>query len=319
MERPSTRQLLAAFGVPLLIVIAATLYLLIVNDRLPEQVAIHWGGDGAADGFISRANLPWFVAAITFAVSAPFVAISIMSTSKSFSPGLFHALPASLSAFLGVVMVLTATVSLDSTEAPNFPTWVIPVSLAVAFGAGVIASKLAGPAPAIADTAAPAPSSAERFPIPEGQTAVWSGRTPMGRNLMALVAFFAFMNIVVAGVTSWWLLGLVVVTVLVILTTSSFDVTAGPSGVRVAGVLGFPRTTVPLNQIVMAEAGSVKAMQFGGFGWRVRGKGQTAVLTRSGPALTVTRTDGAQLHVTLDDPERPAAVISALLDQRSSV
>ena len=303
---------------PLLVIVAATLYLLLINDRLPEQVATHWSADGVADGFTSRSNLPWLVAAITFGVSAPFIALSIMSTSKSFLPGLFHALPSGLVAFLGALMLFTATISLDETEAPNFPIWVLPASLVVAFAAGILATKVAGPAPSIVHTNSPAPADAERFPLAEGKTAVWSDRTPMGRNLLGLIAFIAVLNTVIAGLTSWWLLAVAAVLVLIIFATSTFDVTAGPSGVRVAGVFGFPRTTVPLNQITAAEAGSIRALHFGGFGWRVR-NGQTAALTRSGPALTLTRTDGAQLHVTLDNPDRPAAVISSLLDRRANV
>lgn len=319
MARPSARQLLAAFGIPLLVIAAVTLYLLFINDRLPEQVATNWGVDGSANGFTSRGNLPWLVAIMSFVASAPLVALAIMSSSKSFMPGLLHSLPSGLAVFIGTLMALTASVSLDADSSPDFPVWVIPTSLAFAVGAGVIAAKLAGTGPEIATTDAPASSDAARFPLGEGETAVWSGRTPMGRNLIGLIAFIAVMNTLIAGFTSWWLLALVAMMILVILVTSVFDVTAGPSGVRVAGVLGFPRTTVPLNQITAAEVGAVRARNFGGFGWRVGRKGQSAVLTRSGPALSLTRTDGAQLHVTLDNPERPAAVISSLLDQRASV
>lgn len=72
MTRTSSRQLLAAVGVPLLVIVVATIYLVVIRDRLPEQVATHWGADGVADGFTSRSNLPWLVAAIAFAVSARF-------------------------------------------------------------------------------------------------------------------------------------------------------------------------------------------------------------------------------------------------------
>ena len=57
-------------------------------------------------------------------------------------------------------------------------------------------------------------------------------------------------------------------------------------------------------------------MDFGGWGLRQGLSGETAVITRTGPALVLTRTDGAVLRVSMDDPEEPAAVMSTLLDRR---
>ena len=45
--------------------------------------------------------------------------------------------------------------------------------------------------------------------------------------------------------------------------------------------------------------------------------GNDAILTRSGPSLVVTRTDGAVLHITVDDPATPASIMASLLDRRA--
>ena len=158
---------------------------------------------------------------------------------------------------------------------------------------------------------------AARLDLPEGQTGVWAGRTASGKALLIVPAIAIIIGVIVGAFTSWWVLLFISIVQLVLFAMSNFHVTAGPTGLRVSGLLGFPRITVPLAEIAEASSGDVRAREYGGWGWRIR-KGSTAVLTRSGPALTVTRTDGAQLHVTIDDPEKPAALLSTLLDRRAS-
>ncbi len=60
--------------------------------------------------------------------------------------------------------------------------------------------------------------------------------------------------------------------------------------------------------------GGVDAWEYGGWGIRL-GK-DTAVITRSGPALVVNRSDGAALRVSLDDPDEPVSVMNSLMDRR---
>jgi hypothetical protein len=71
-------------------------------------------------------------------------------------------------------------------------------------------------------------------------------------------------------------------------------------------------------EVVRADPGEVDAWSFGGWGIRIGANNETAVLTRSGPALVVTRTDGADLRISLDEPESAAATVATLLDRRSS-
>ncbi len=309
------RRFAATTLLPMALILSVALFLLVVNDRLPEQVATHWGADGAADGFTDRGSLPWWTTAISLGIVLPLALISHRLSPQSFVPTVLHGLPAGVAGFIAAMVVFSTWVQLDGGDG-GLQTWVLPASIAVGLGFAGIASLIAGTPNAAPTTTAPAPADADRYPLDDEQTAVWSGRTATGRMLPVLLACIVIMHTVNAAFTSWWLLAIAAPVVLVVLASTSFDVTAGPAGVRVAGMLGFPRITVPLPEITEASASTVKASSFGGWGLRVR-KGATAVLTRSGPALTLTRTDGAMLHVTLDDPEKPAALISTLLDRRS--
>ena len=313
-----SRQLVAVTVFPLLVVVAVVVYLLVINDRLPAEVATHWGADGTADGFTSRSALPWLVGGLMIAATIPMSLLALwVNRSATFVPRTVNGISAWMASFIGVLTVSSVVPQLDTTVAPDLSLFVIAPAFAIAFLAGFVGAAIAGSPPPAPKTTAAAPADAPRHSLQDGQTAVWSGRTSSGIAIQVTLALAVIVTVIVGAFSSWWVLFINAIVAMIIAAMSNFNVTAGPTGLRVSGVLGFPRITVPLNEITQATAGTVRALEFGGWGWRIR-KGQTAVLTRSGPALTVTRTDGARLHVTIDDPEKPAAVISTLLDQRAT-
>ena len=193
----------------------------------------------------------------------------------------------------------------------------LPAALAAAALGAAAATLIAGAPGTPPSTSSPAAPEADRYPLGETEVASWNGQTATGRVLLVLAAI-TFVGFGVGAVmTSWFMLIPAALLALIILAGSQFSVSAGPGGVRVAGVAGFPTVTVPLDQIESVEAGSVSAKSFGGWGLRKSLSGHDAVLTRSGPALVVTRTDGAKLHITIDDPALPASIMASLLDRRS--
>jgi glutamine cyclotransferase len=87
--------------------------------------------------------------------------------------------------------------------------------------------------------------------------------------------------------------------------------------VAVRGVLGWPRTQVPLTTITHADVEDVHPMAYGGWGWRMR-TDRTAIVTSSGPGLVVHRSDGASLVVTVDGADEAAGVVNRLVDRREA-
>ncbi len=312
-----SRQILAVATIPALVTGALLFYLALVNDRLPLEVATHWGPDGVADGFTARSSLQWQLAGLMVLVTLPLTLLALfLRGATAFTPKAVNGLPAGVAFFMGALFFLSIQPQLETTTPPDLGLWVIPVALVIGLIGGAVAAAIGGSPPAAPASAAPAPADAERLDLPEWQTGVWAGRTSSGKALLIAPVLVLVTGVIVGALTSWWVVVFTAVVILLALSMSSFDVTAGPTGVRVSGLLGFPRITVPLAEIAEASSENVRAMSFGGWGWRIK-KGQTAVLTRSGPALTVTRTDGAKLHVTIDDPEQPAALLSTLLDRRA--
>lgn len=122
----------------------------------------------------------------------------------------------------------------------------------------------------------------------------------------------------------WGAGGVIIATLLTALVplvaSTRFGVTLGPGGMTVAGPLGgWPGLAVPLDTVTGATTTTIRPFQYGGWGIRMQpGGATTAVVTRSGPALRLDRTDGSAVVVSLEAPEEAAAVVNALLDQRST-
>ena len=315
------RRLLATFIFPLIITFALLAALLLLRSELPSEVASHWGISGEPDGFTSRDALPWISAGLVAAITLPAGLLIARTTPSIIAPRGISAIPATLAAFVsGLIMAATIPqIDLDATEVLSFrtPWWAIPVAVVSALVAAILAFTLTGRPDEAPTTSAPAEAGATRYPLDDGEVAVWSGETAKGWVLLAL-GLATFVGFAISAVlTNWWILVPATLVTGFMYAMSRFSVTAGPSGVRVVGIFGYPQITVPLSQIESAEAGVAKALKFGGWGLRKSFKGNDAVLTRSGPALVVSRTDGAKLHITLDDPASPASVISSLLDRRA--
>ena len=180
-----------------------------------------------------------------------------------------------------------------------------------------LAAWAVGPDDPVPSTSEPGPVGAARVELADGHTVVWSGRTPVSTVILIIATVLVMLGLVIGWTAGWFILPILGPVAAVLVGTSMYRITIGPNGLRVAGLLlGFPRVNVALPQIASAEAGSVSARSFGGWGLRLRANGESAVIIRSGPALVVRRTDGASLRVSLDSPEQAAAVITTLLDRR---
>lgn len=311
----------ASLVLPLTLVIGLLVTLLLLSGSLGPEVATHWTINGEPDGFTSTSALPWMAAGFTALIVLPLGVVIARSKQSIISPRGLTALPAAMAMFIGVLLLSSVfpQVDLDDQGVRTFttPWWVMPAAIVAGLVGAGLATLIAGRPETPPSTNAPASPDADRYPLEGNQIASWTGQTAAGRVSYALAALAFIGFSISAFMTSWWLLIPGSLIAMIILVGTNFAVSAGPGGVRVTGVAGFPTVTVPLDQIESVEAGSVKASSFGGWGLRKGFSGDDAVLTRSGPALVVKRTDGARLHITIDDPATPASILASLLDRRA--
>ena len=313
-----TRNALAVVWLPLAAVLTSVLLLIAISDRLPAQVATHWGAGGVADGFTDAALLPIISGSLMLLVGGLMAAVAAAARNAPVGGRLVMGLPLGVVTFIGTTISALTVVQIDTTSPPELPGFVIPLALVLGL-LGWLAASAISQVETVPRTSAPAPASAARLPLDDGHTVVWSGTTPPARPIPYIAAGVGILATVL-GLLAHWSIALILVPVLALLIASTtYRVTAGPGFVQAAGLLfGFPRVRLPLDQVTSATAGTVRAWDFGGWGIRTSLANESAVVTRSGSALVIERTDGAVLRISMDDPETPAAVISTLLDRRSS-
>jgi hypothetical protein len=114
----------------------------------------------------------------------------------------------------------------------------------------------------------------------------------------------------------WMVVGLAALIAVLIGLLSFVVVQVDERGVTVRSPLGWPRTRVPLDEIVRADVTPVKPLRdFGGWGWRVGRGGRVGIVLRAGEALLVERTGDRSLVVTVDGAPTAAGLVNALADR----
>ena len=311
------RRSVATVVLPIVAIAGALLVFASFQDRLPDQVATHWGVNGTADRFMSKGSLPIFLAGFSAIMGGLFAVIAISVQRSMIGLRFLRAMPLALVSFILSLGLILTGIQLDGGDANTLPGWAIPLALLIGVSGWVLAAWIVGADEVLPSTNAPGPAGATRVGLAEGSTAVWSGQTPVANVIPVLAAILIVLAFALGWFAGWFLLAILLPVAALLVGSSMYRITVGPNGLRVAGILfGLPRIRVPLDQMASAEAGTVNAWSFGGWGLRMGVNGESAVITRSGPALIVHRTDGAALRVSLDNPEELAAVLTTLMDRR---
>lgn len=149
------------------------------------------------------------------------------------------------------------------------------------------------------------------------RTGIRWGGVVGSRALAVVFAILAVVSLVVTIVTgNWALIGLVVaMNVAAVLTF--WSVRVDDRGLEARGTFGWPRVRVAVEDIQDVAVVDVHAMRdWAGWGLRFRHNGDTGVVLRSGPSLSVTTKRGRRTVVTVREPERAVAMLKRVLEDR---
>ncbi|NNF63210.1 MAG: hypothetical protein HKN07_03050 [Acidimicrobiia bacterium] len=288
-------------------------YLMYRND-LPDRFATHFGSSGP-DGSMTPGQF------LTLTTVLLLVGIGGMA-SVAVSRGPLHPMTAWLGGVLGgffaglfggiFAFTILMQHDLDDWRQASGPGWLILGSLtaAVVFAgaAGWLTSRLPIQQPDIPDTAA-----TPTMLLAEHEHAVWSARLH-NRWLLVIGVCITIAGVVFALYIQWWTLLPMATSGLAVLTFASLRVRADGDGLHVSyGILPWPRTHIPVNQIETASVIDIRPMEWGGWGYRgsLKLMNQAAVVHRAGPGLRLDLKDGKVFAVTVDNPETPAALLNA--------
>ncbi|GAB2917162.1 hypothetical protein GCM10027047_13760 [Rhodococcus aerolatus] len=304
--RPALVVVLAA--VPALVVLVTRL---VWSAELPALLPTHWSGLGRPDGYTARGTVLTVAQAVTAgaAVVAAGAVLALLATTTRAARSRVRA-TAVLACVVGgvgattAVTVVWATLAAGGNQDATLGARVLLVLLGLAWGLLPLLLLPRGDGRAHHDDP---PSTMD---LGDGERAAWHTSVHSAPLLGALGA--ALVLLVVVAVVAAPVAGvLVVVPLAVLVVLGRVRVSVDRRGLRVRGGLGVPLRTVPPARVARADAAEVRAVEWGGWGYRV-GPGRAALVLRSGPGLVVELTDGTRFAVTLDDAATPAALLNTL-------
>ncbi|WP_031272719.1 hypothetical protein, partial [Curtobacterium sp. B8] len=213
---------------------------------------------------------------------------------------------------LATAWIVTGALAL--TGADRFSPWWTLLFLAVGVAAAAIS------VPPVWRSAPPVPvRSAPSLDVASGARVAW--RSHVGSTWFIVMGIAV---IVLGVVTAVWTTvtssgsavvsgAVLLVAGLAVLVLARVEVTVDRRGLRVTSTgTRIPIMRVPLERIESCGWGEVSPGEWGGWGYRISGRG-IAYVTRSGPGIVVRLRGGSARVVTVADAERGAAALGALL------
>lgn len=316
-DRPVSHRLsstLLGLALPLLVLIAGAVLTLSWRDQMPEQIATHFGRGGRVDGFERVVPFVTLMTGIfaVLVVGAWVLAFyrgqdgSTRRVAVGFSLG--------MSWFGATIVVGTGLLNRGLTDAREVGD-VDPVITVAIVGGLLLGTVVALLAPRDPHRPADAgtPVDGPTLTLGAQERAAWTGRVRSRVALIAGVSSVALITFLTIALDMVALGVLAVVLAVALAGTTLCTVTVDGRGLRVRSVVGWPRVTIPLDEVVAVRAREVRPFrEFGGWGYRVGLSGTVGVVARTGPAIEVARAGGRVFVVTVDDAETGAALLATL-------
>jgi hypothetical protein len=296
-----------------------------VRDRLPHPMATHWGSSGVPDsaasltGHVVTSVLIWAVTGGILVALAAFGRGMVMRMYRACWWGLLFG--------MGVLMLganastLAANLDVPDWRSALLPGWHVAAALGSALVAGALCGYLGRGEP---DEPSPGSQAPPRLRLEPGRRTVWVGHVSnpwlVVAGLASLAVTLVAVMLTVTGQGSGGvvasLLPVGVIVLVVSLATMSLTVRAGGERVVIGfGPLGWPRRNIPLSKIDSAWSERVHPGQVGGWGFRGV-PGSATIMLRGGECLVVRYRSGGRLAISVDDAERGASLINALIAER---
>ncbi|WP_430334883.1 DUF1648 domain-containing protein [Rhodococcus sp. ACT016] len=300
--------------VPILGAAAGVVLTYVLEPRLPEQIATHWSGS-SPDGFMSPTSSAWSMAAIVLLVGGGCSAIAALAQAQLMMRRIMLLLGLTVVGLIVAVEIAMIVGQVDATATDAaMPAEALGLGLALGAVVGLIGASLLRDyrvrAVATEAPSADLPRGAVELPITDQVGMSVGGLTGTALALAAPAVLVCW----IAGV--WWPLGLYVPVVLLAVTLLQFRLVVDTDGIRVQN-MGMSAIEYGTDEVLGAKVREVRPFQdFGGWGLKTKGRGNYAVVTRTGPAVVITFACGHQLTVTTPRAEEIAGALNTLADRR---
>jgi hypothetical protein len=322
-HRADTRLGWGAGAVVLLAGLGPAVWALMVSDRLPSEVARHWGFGGEVTGTWPVTSQVLVLGTITVAVAAACAGVAVVGRQPLAVRRMLAGAGVWTAVVLGTGQVAALVGQLDLDDPFQAPSPGAGIAAGAVLGVVLavgVASLAREPAHAVL-AEAPPPGDLPRLPEEVDDQATgdpeWRGAPATSRASLVVA------GAVLAGcalpllVGTWWPLVLGATVLVPVVGLTRFHVEVDGDGV-VARSGPMTLLRVPLEQVAGADV--VEQLdpfwEFGGWGLRVDVHGRTGLVSRAGEALSVARADGSEVVVTVEDAAGAAATLNTLADRR---
>jgi hypothetical protein len=285
-----------------------------VRDRLPDQIAHHWGSGGQATSTTDLTTILVMSVVLPLMTSLPLALAAVFGRQALALRRCLAAVSSFLVAFITVLIAdsLRGQLGLEDGISSSPPGLGIGLGLLIGAGVALLAAAVVrnDPQDVTARKAAePPPATAPR--LAGLVTGPWEA-PPTGIDTSALVTSL----VALAAVTSWWLALLAPPLLVLSGLAARFRVRVDVEGLHATAV-GRRIVHVPIVEVARAEVVDLDPFwEFGGWGLRVDVAGRVGIVTRKGPALRVVRGDGSEVLITIDEAQVAAATLNTLAEQR---
>lgn len=302
-------------GIGLAVGIVPAILLWANREDYPDRVAVHWGADGRADGWMSLgASL---LSATIFISLLTLFMIGLGAVVKSL------AIMAPITVGMAMAMAWTiygATLAQAGGDAPDVGPFLFSgvVVWAVVGALGYL--WLRGRLPMV-----PAAETGTFMPSAPGHPEIrrWQGSTRVGNGIWVAAGVLVLVGVVLAAVIgvrdAWFAAALLLLTVALapLMLLSLQEITIDERGVT-GTWFGIRVTRIPLDELRSAGHLHVEALgDYGGVGFRTAVDGRReGLVTSTGEALILEREGRKDYVITVDDAPAAARVLAMFIGER---
>lgn len=275
---------------------------------VPDPMATHFDVAGNADGFASPVSTIALLSGIMIAVVIA-MAIALRFRYLTGTNGRI------LSGSANATVVLLALIQLDLFKSQTTLTdaadaFLPPSTLGVTFGVAAAVGVGIGLASPPTSKNKSGASVEPELVVAEPEESEWRRIETLhpGVQVFVVLSIVAVVGIALMS-PSWISIGAAALVVILVVATWGWRLRIDAHGFHYSGFLGFPRATIPYASIASVEFKDIRPADWGGWGWRIAGAG-TGLITRSGPGVRITRTNGRVLEASARDAERAVNLLN---------
>ncbi|CAM3165556.1 DUF1648 domain-containing protein [Prescottella defluvii] len=287
----------------------------LLAPRLPEKIATQWSGD-TPTSFMAPTTSAWSMAGIVLLVGGGCCGIAALAQAQLMMRRMMLLIGSTIVGVIlaGEVAMIVGQLDLADTSDAEMPFEPLVVGLLLGAAVGLLgASLLRDHRVRVAATDRPdaaLPRGAVALPITDQVGMSAGGLAGVALVVAAPAAGVAYL----AG--AWWPLGLFLPVVLLSVALLQFRVVVDGDSIRVQN-LGMSVIEYGTDEVLGARVDEIRPFQdFGGWGIKVKGRGNYGVVTRTGPAVVVTFACGHRLTVTTPKADEIAGALNTLADRR---